>query len=281
MNLYEKINAVMNKIEYLSKDATVSLGSNKGVYKAISEEKVTSAVREALIEFKLVILPVEREVKCTPREYKNSYGTDSVNYFAETNTKYKIVNCEDPKEYEIISSAGEGLDNADKAIGKALTYDYKYLLLRTFAIPTGLDPDIINNENNPDNQEELLLPKSQEIPIEKLQENIRQMLILMRNDSVAGYESNETIQRTLLKEIKVNNVSLCKDRRKLEEFEKKMSHQKTQQELVLMLAKKGYNDDELEQLAQNVIGCPLSACFDDERLIAMRKEIMKLRSKNE
>ncbi|HPR18821.1 MAG TPA: hypothetical protein PLD62_11310 [Candidatus Cloacimonadota bacterium] len=134
---------------------------------------------------------------------------------------------------------------------------------------------------NIDDQTVTTQTKSQEIPIENLQENIRQMLILMRNNSVAGYESNETIQRTLLKEIKVNNVSLCKDRRKLEEFEKKMSHQKTQQELVLMLAKKGYNDDELEQLAQNVIGCPLSACFDDERLIAMRKEIMKLRSKNE
>ena len=33
----------------------------------------------------------------------------------------------------------------DKGVGKAMTYAYKYMLLRTFAIPTGEDPDKISS----------------------------------------------------------------------------------------------------------------------------------------
>ena len=42
-------------------------------------------------------------------------------------------------------SSGTGVDTQDKGVGKAMTYAYKYLLLRTFAIPTGEDPDKISS----------------------------------------------------------------------------------------------------------------------------------------
>lgn len=48
MNLYQKILEVMKGVSYLSKDDTVAFGNTK--YKAVSEEKVTSTVREKLIE---------------------------------------------------------------------------------------------------------------------------------------------------------------------------------------------------------------------------------------
>lgn len=129
LNLYQKIHAVMNDVEYLQKDDTISF-NNKG-YKAISEEKVTSTVRASLLKHGLVIMPVEQE--------HSREGTLST-----VNTKYKIVDI-DSGQFEIIVSSGTGADTQDKGVGKAMTYSYKYLLLRTFAIPTGEDPDKVSS----------------------------------------------------------------------------------------------------------------------------------------
>ena len=127
--LYKKISAVMQDISYLSKDDKVEFNNTK--YKAISEEKVTSSVRESLIRHGLVILPVKQAHK---RE-----GT-----LTTVDTEYKIVDI-DTGDFEIIVSSGTGVDTQDKGVGKAMTYSYKYLLLRSFAIPTGEDPDKISS----------------------------------------------------------------------------------------------------------------------------------------
>lgn len=128
MNIYQKISAIMKAVSYLSKDDTVAFGNTK--YKAVSEEKVTSAVREKLIEQGLVIFPIAQVHK---RE-----GT-----LTTVDVTYRIVNTENPDEYIDVVSSGTGADTQDKGVGKAMTYAYKYMLLRTFAIPTGEDPDKI------------------------------------------------------------------------------------------------------------------------------------------
>lgn len=131
MNIYEKINAVMNSIQYLGKDGKIDF--NKTSYKAISEEKVTTMVRRELIKHKLVVYPTEQTY-------------ERVGNLTRVNTKYIMVNAEKPSEYIIIASSGEGADTQDKGVGKAMTYAFKYMLLRTFAIPTGEDPDKISSE---------------------------------------------------------------------------------------------------------------------------------------
>ncbi|MPU17310.1 hypothetical protein FGL68_19615 [Acinetobacter baumannii] len=123
--LYQKMSAVMQKVDYLQKDDRVEFGNTK--YNAITEEKVTSTVREALIEQGLVIFPFEQ-----------SHSKEG--NLTTVDVKYKIVDTE-TGEYEVIVSSGTGADTQDKGVGKAMTYAYKYLLLRTFAIPTGEDPD--------------------------------------------------------------------------------------------------------------------------------------------
>jgi hypothetical protein len=129
LNLFQKIHGVMRDIEYLNKDDSISFGNTK--YKAISEEKVTSTVRAALLKYGLVIMPVEQE--------HHKEGNLST-----VNTKYKIVDI-DTGQYETIVSSGTGADSQDKGVGKAMTYSYKYFLLRTFAIPTGEDPDKVSS----------------------------------------------------------------------------------------------------------------------------------------
>lgn len=139
MNIYQKINEVMKNIEYLSKDDKVEFGNTK--YKAISEEKVTTAVREQLIQQGIVIIPIKQE-----STNKELIRTDkSVNMLTEVHTTYRIQNADDVNEFIEVESNGSGVDTQDKGVGKAMTYAYKYMLLRTFAIPTGEDPDKISS----------------------------------------------------------------------------------------------------------------------------------------
>lgn len=128
-NLYQKISQVMKDIQYLSKDDRIKFKETD--YKAMSEEKVTSTVRESLINNGLVIIPFEQEAGKTGN-------------MSTVNTKYKIIDI-DTGQFEVLASSGEGVDTQDKGVGKAMTYAYKYMLLRTFAIPTGEDPDKVSS----------------------------------------------------------------------------------------------------------------------------------------
>lgn len=143
-NLYQRIAAVMQEVQYLQKDDNVSTGGASS-YKAISEEKVTEAVRAALIKNGLVILPVAQHHTLTDFARTGKHGNQVVS-LTTVDVQYKIVNIDNPAEYELLASSGTGVDSQDKGVGKAMTYAYKYLLLRTFAIPTGNDPDKIHNE---------------------------------------------------------------------------------------------------------------------------------------
>ena len=131
LNLHQKILEVMKAIEYLNKDDAVSYGNTK--YRAMSEEKVTTTVRAELIKQGIVVFPIEQSVE------KDGNITT-------TNTKYRMVNVDDPMDYIDLASSGQGADTQDKGVGKAMTYSFKYMLLRTFAIPTGEDPDKISSE---------------------------------------------------------------------------------------------------------------------------------------
>lgn len=136
-NLYQKMLEVMKNIEYLNKDDRVKYRDTD--YRAMSEEKVTMTVRKELIKQGLVVFPIEQTVE------KDGNITT-------TNTKYKMVNTDNPEEYVILASSGQGADTQDKGVGKAMTYSFKYMLLRTFAIPTGEDPDKISSEQLDDQQ---------------------------------------------------------------------------------------------------------------------------------
>ena len=138
-NIFQKINEVMRNIEYLTKDDKVEFGTTK--YKAISEEKVTTAVRDQLVRIGIVIIPIEQE-----SENKELIRTDkSVNMLTSVHVRYRIQNIDDVNDFIEVESNGTGVDTQDKGVGKAMTYAYKYMLLRTFAIPTGEDPDKISS----------------------------------------------------------------------------------------------------------------------------------------
>ena len=131
MNIYQKIKSVMEDVQYLCKDSKVEFGSTK--YRALSEEKVTSVIRASMMKNGLVMYPTDQTVA-------------KEGQITTVNTKYIMVNTDDPTEHITIASSGQGADSQDKGSGKAMTYAFKYALLRTFMIPTGEDPDKISSE---------------------------------------------------------------------------------------------------------------------------------------
>lgn len=131
MNIYEKIAAIMTDVQYLAKDDHVSFGSTS--YKALSEEKVTSIMRAELLKYNLVVFPI-------------SQATNRTGNITHVDVVYRMVNVENPEESIEIASCGDGADTQDKGSGKAMTYAFKYMWLRTFALPTGEDPDKISTE---------------------------------------------------------------------------------------------------------------------------------------
>ena len=130
MNIYQKIQSVMQDIQYLAKDDQVAFGTTK--YKAISEEKVTTTVRASMIKNGLVMYPETQEIM-------------KEGQITTVNVTYRMINVEEPNEQIQIASSGQGSDTQDKGSGKAMTYAFKYALLRTFMIPTGEDPDKISS----------------------------------------------------------------------------------------------------------------------------------------
>lgn len=130
MNIYEKMAAIMADVQYLTKDDKVEFGSTK--YKALSEEKVTSIMRAELLKYNLVVYPVSQ------------LATRS-GQITHVDVVYRLVNVENPEEHIEIASCGDGADSQDKGSGKAMTYAFKYMWLRTFALPTGEDPDKISS----------------------------------------------------------------------------------------------------------------------------------------
>lgn len=130
MNIYEKINAIMSEVQYLAKDDKVNFKSVS--YRALSEEKVTSIMRAELVKYKLVVFPI----------LQNASRQGDITH---VDVVYRMVNSENPEESIEIASSGDGYDTQDKGSGKAMTYAFKYMWLRTFAIPTGEDPDKISS----------------------------------------------------------------------------------------------------------------------------------------
>lgn len=131
MNLHEKMMAIMNDVQYLAKDDKVEFG--KTSYRALSEEKVTSIMRKEMSKYNLVVYPIEQR-------------WERIGQISHVDVKYRIVNAEDPSDFIEVVSCGDGADTQDKGAGKAMTYSYKYMWLRTFAIPTGEDPDKVSSE---------------------------------------------------------------------------------------------------------------------------------------
>lgn len=140
MNLYEKINMIMSEVKNLQKDGKLAFGTTK--YNFLSEAKTTSIFHDLFVKYKIVLLPV--------KVIEEKQGNVTIG-----NYTYKMINCEKPEEFIELQSGGQGQDSSDKGSGKSSSYAYKYLLWRTFAIPSNDDPDQFSSDENVEKEAKL------------------------------------------------------------------------------------------------------------------------------
>jgi hypothetical protein len=138
LNIYQRVNAVRQKIDYIQKDKSVSTGG--GSYKAVTHDMVTAMVRQHMIEAGIVCYPTLVESASLPKE------PEAKQFRYEATYDFAFVNIDQADDRICIRIQAHAMDNADKAPGKALSYAKKYAVLKLFEIETGEDEESRTHE---------------------------------------------------------------------------------------------------------------------------------------
>jgi hypothetical protein len=143
MNIYQKLIEVRKSCEYLKKD------TQGDRFKFVSSSQTLCTLRGAMDEHGLLLVPsvTGHEVR---RHENNTYKPEDIpkkQYFTILDMTFTWVNAEKPDETVVCQWTGHGLDDAEKGVGKAVTYAEKYVLLKFFNIATDKDdPDSFQKE---------------------------------------------------------------------------------------------------------------------------------------
>lgn len=133
MNIYQRINEVRKKIDYIKKDRVVQN------YKAVTHDQVTAMVRDHLVAFGVVIYPNLISTITVDTGEKTSKGTPIIRI--EAVYEFVFVNMDDSNDKFTVSVSAHAIDQGDKAPGKALSYAKKAVVLKVFEIETGEDDE--------------------------------------------------------------------------------------------------------------------------------------------
>lgn len=137
LNIYQRINEVRKKIDYIKKDKDVSTG--KGSYRAVTHDMVTAMVRAHMVEVGIVCVPFLVKCESIQPPPTNDGPAKQIRYEAEYDFWY--TNIDQPEDKICIRISAHAMDSADKAPGKALSYAKKYAALKLFEIETGEDEE--------------------------------------------------------------------------------------------------------------------------------------------
>ncbi|UOF80903.1 single-strand annealing protein [Caudoviricetes sp.] len=133
LNIYQRVNQVRQKIDYIQKDKSVSTGG--GSYKAVTHDMVTAMVRQHMIDAGIVCFPYLVASASMPKED----GSKQFRY--EATYDFTFANADIPDEKIVIRIQTHAMDNADKAPLKALSMGKKGAVLKLFEIETGEDEE--------------------------------------------------------------------------------------------------------------------------------------------
>ena len=122
--IIEKLFDITHHMDNIEQDQT------KGIpYKITSWNKVNSEVKKQLKENKVLIIP-------RVLEHTKEGNLTTVRMNAE------IINVENTSDRITLGDyVGYGIDSSDKGIGKAISYAYKYMLMKLFMTSVGIDED--------------------------------------------------------------------------------------------------------------------------------------------
>ena len=123
-NIYQRIIAIMAEVDYIQK------GEKKAgnIYKYVSHDAVSEKLHPYLVKHGVAVIP---SVKSMTRDGNMTIACVTM----------KFVNIDNPEDFFISEGYGYGIDSGDKGPGKSISYATKYIMLKTFVLETGDDPD--------------------------------------------------------------------------------------------------------------------------------------------
>lgn len=144
---------VTKEVKGIKKNSDVGTGQSS--YKGVNDKDVKIAMREAMAENGLSMLPIDIEAKTEISRWEEedqwSKSTPKAkkwkqSVFTEVKTKYLLLHTSG--ESIELAGYGQGVDSQDKGAGKATTYACKYTLLYSYLVPTGDIDDADSTHSN-------------------------------------------------------------------------------------------------------------------------------------
>jgi len=128
--LYHKMHSVMLACEKLVRR------DRGGVpYKTVAHDDVTAMIRPIMLTYGLLAFPA-----------KISMEQDGNR--TQIQMTVRIQNVDNAADSLDIPTVGFGVDKGDKGPGKAISYAFKYALLKAFMLETGDDPDLGKSDDH-------------------------------------------------------------------------------------------------------------------------------------
>jgi hypothetical protein len=122
-NIYQRMNAVMQEVDYIQKEKKQGMR-----YSIVSHDAVTAKVRPLMVKHGIIYFPVGMAME------QNGNRT-------QMNMTVRFQNVDYSSDYMDVVTAGYGIDDQDKGPGKAISYSVKYALLKALGLESGDDPD--------------------------------------------------------------------------------------------------------------------------------------------
>lgn len=129
LNLYQRIAAVMEEAKYVQKTGY----NDYQKYSYAKETDYIATLRPVLLKHGLLMLPVDQKTRVDGK-------------LTTVEMQFKLINIDNPDDYVIIHSVGQGADNGDKGAYKAQTGAKKYAISLAFLFETGDDAEATEND---------------------------------------------------------------------------------------------------------------------------------------
>jgi hypothetical protein len=134
--VYERLLAVQRGVDKFTKRR---VGAVK--YAFVGSDQVLGRVRVLMNEQRLLCIP-----EVTAARFHPEAAHSGKSHLIELDLRFEWIAADHPESRHSVTFYGIGVDTGEQAVGKALTYAEKYLMLKTFHVATdGDDPDEIAN----------------------------------------------------------------------------------------------------------------------------------------
>ena len=134
LNIYQKINRIMQEVSYIQKDAKITL--QRGSYTAVSYDGMIGRIRRFFCEQGVAVVP-------------SVFSTEVEGSRTKIKVMTLFINIDDPEDRFSVDTYAHSDDSTDKGPGKAYTYAVKMALLKVLMLQSG------------DNEEEVIEPKDE------------------------------------------------------------------------------------------------------------------------